>query len=67
MYLCPCDDTGFTGPIKSTFTTWNGNSVRDTGVRNYRLHLATGRTRDDIEKRIWQRERRKARNGRERG
>ncbi|GFV18251.1 hypothetical protein TNCV_1208811, partial [Trichonephila clavipes] len=23
-------------------------------VRNYRLHLATGRTRDDIEKRIWQ-------------
>ncbi|GFW25926.1 hypothetical protein TNCV_1328821 [Trichonephila clavipes] len=21
MYLCPCDDTGSTGPIKSTFTT----------------------------------------------
>ncbi|GFX82660.1 hypothetical protein TNCV_1193351 [Trichonephila clavipes] len=32
MYLCPCDDTGSTGPIKSTFTTWNGNSGRDTGV-----------------------------------
>ncbi|GFX50510.1 hypothetical protein TNCV_614391 [Trichonephila clavipes] len=32
MYLCPCDDTESTGPIKSTFSTWNGNSVRDTGV-----------------------------------
>ncbi|GFU70797.1 hypothetical protein TNCV_1575491 [Trichonephila clavipes] len=31
MYLCPCD-TGSTGPIKSTFTTWNGNSGRDTGA-----------------------------------
>ncbi|GFU34646.1 hypothetical protein TNCV_1993631 [Trichonephila clavipes] len=28
-------------------------------VRNSCLHLATGRTRDDIEKRIWQRRRRK--------
>ncbi|GFU82717.1 hypothetical protein TNCV_265141 [Trichonephila clavipes] len=28
-------------------------------VRNYCLHLATGRTRDEIEKRIWQRERKK--------
>ncbi|GFU18853.1 retrovirus-related Pol polyprotein from transposon opus [Trichonephila clavipes] len=27
-------------------------------VRNSCLHLATGRTRDDIEKRIWQRRRR---------
>ncbi|GFU56254.1 hypothetical protein TNCV_713081 [Trichonephila clavipes] len=37
-------------------------------VRNRCLHLATGRTRDDIKKRIWQRRRRgeKARNGRER-
>ncbi|GFV03273.1 hypothetical protein TNCV_4018701 [Trichonephila clavipes] len=34
-------------------------------VRNYCLHLATGRTRDDIEKRIWQRRREKGRNGRE--
>ncbi|GFW58121.1 hypothetical protein TNCV_2742671 [Trichonephila clavipes] len=32
MYLCPWDDTGSTGPIKSTFTTWNGNSGRDIGV-----------------------------------
>ncbi|GFX49141.1 retrovirus-related Pol polyprotein from transposon 412 [Trichonephila clavipes] len=29
-------------------------------VRNSCLHLATGRTRDDIEKRIWQRRRRKS-------
>ncbi|GFS55148.1 hypothetical protein TNCV_4799031 [Trichonephila clavipes] len=28
-------------------------------VRNSCLHLATGRTRDDMEKRIWQRRRRK--------
>ncbi|GFW61893.1 retrovirus-related Pol polyprotein from transposon opus [Trichonephila clavipes] len=28
-------------------------------IRNSCLHLATGRTRDDIEKRIWQRRRRK--------
>ncbi|GFV18796.1 retrovirus-related Pol polyprotein from transposon opus [Trichonephila clavipes] len=37
-------------------------------VRNYCLHLATGRTRDDIEKRILQRQRRKekGRNGGER-
>ncbi|GFX76856.1 hypothetical protein TNCV_3278911 [Trichonephila clavipes] len=33
-------------------------------VRSLGLHLATGRTRDDIEKRIWQRQRReKGRNG----
>ncbi|GFY29786.1 pro-Pol polyprotein [Trichonephila clavipes] len=32
-------------------------------VRNRCLHLATGRTRDDIERRIWQRQRRKGRNG----
>ncbi|GFT44924.1 hypothetical protein TNCV_1241561 [Trichonephila clavipes] len=32
------------------------------------LHLATGRTRDEIEKRIWQRrEKEKGRNGREEG
>ncbi|GFV69242.1 hypothetical protein TNCV_3861651 [Trichonephila clavipes] len=36
-------------------------------VRNRCLHLATGRTRDDIEKRIWQRRRRKARNERGKG
>ncbi|GFU47594.1 hypothetical protein TNCV_2443161 [Trichonephila clavipes] len=32
MYLYPWEDTGSTGPIKSTFTTWNDNSGRDTGV-----------------------------------
>ncbi|GFX53215.1 hypothetical protein TNCV_362101 [Trichonephila clavipes] len=32
MYLCPCDDTGSAGPIKSMFTTCNGYSGRDTGV-----------------------------------
>ncbi|GFV80516.1 hypothetical protein TNCV_2150501 [Trichonephila clavipes] len=33
-------------------------------VRNYCLHLATGRTRDEIEKRIWQRQKgKKGRNG----
>ncbi|GFT44922.1 retrovirus-related Pol polyprotein from transposon opus [Trichonephila clavipes] len=37
-------------------------------VRNSCLHLATGRTRDEIEKRIWQRrEKEKGRNGREEG
>ncbi|GFX96013.1 retrovirus-related Pol polyprotein from transposon opus [Trichonephila clavipes] len=37
-------------------------------VRSRCLHLATGRTRDDIEKKIWQRQRRKGgRNGEERG
>ncbi|GFU16237.1 mariner transposase [Trichonephila clavipes] len=34
-------------------------------VRNRCLHLATGRTRDDIERRIWQRQRRKGGNGEE--
>ncbi|GFX56541.1 transcriptional regulator ATRX [Trichonephila clavipes] len=33
-------------------------------VRNRCLHLATGQTRDDIEGRIWQRQRNKGRNGR---
>ncbi|GFY29183.1 hypothetical protein TNCV_4723111 [Trichonephila clavipes] len=33
--------------------------LRDAIVRNRCLHLATGRTRDDIEKRIWQGQRRK--------
>ncbi|GFV78999.1 hypothetical protein TNCV_4347581 [Trichonephila clavipes] len=32
MYLCPYDDTESTGPIRSTITTWNGNSGRDTVV-----------------------------------
>ncbi|GFX45183.1 retrovirus-related Pol polyprotein from transposon opus [Trichonephila clavipes] len=36
-------------------------------VRNRCLHLATGRTRDDIEKRIWQRRGKKARNERGEG
>ncbi|GFW71089.1 retrovirus-related Pol polyprotein from transposon 412 [Trichonephila clavipes] len=40
---------------------------KKTGVRNYCLHLATGRTRDDIEKRIWQRRRRKSSEREERG
>ncbi|GFW04710.1 poly polymerase [Trichonephila clavipes] len=35
-------------------------------VRNRCLHLATGRTRDDIKRRIWQGQRRKGRNGGER-
>ncbi|GFY29788.1 hypothetical protein TNCV_1813651 [Trichonephila clavipes] len=38
---------------------FNGRAI----VRNRCLHLATGRTRDDIERRIWQRQRRKGRNG----
>ncbi|GFU86963.1 hypothetical protein TNCV_2825471 [Trichonephila clavipes] len=42
------------------FETYNMDAVRSSC-----LHLATGRTRDDIEKRIWQRRRRKGRNGRE--
>ncbi|GFW29770.1 retrovirus-related Pol polyprotein from transposon opus [Trichonephila clavipes] len=35
-------------------------------VRNRCLHLETGRTRDDIKRRIWQGQRRKGRNGGER-
>ncbi|GFX82053.1 hypothetical protein TNCV_397831 [Trichonephila clavipes] len=37
--------------------------IFNSGVRNRCLHLATGRTRDDIKSRIWQGQRRKGRNG----
>ncbi|GFX93215.1 uncharacterized protein TNCV_4760941 [Trichonephila clavipes] len=45
--------------IKNIFTLHNYRGLAKRLVRNSCLHLATGRTRDDIEKRIWQRRRRK--------
>ncbi|GFW16524.1 hypothetical protein TNCV_2351481 [Trichonephila clavipes] len=48
----------FIRPIPTTNKNYNHI------VRNRCLHLATGRTRDDIKRRIWQRQRRKGRNGR---
>ncbi|GFU66264.1 uncharacterized protein TNCV_1817611, partial [Trichonephila clavipes] len=45
------------GKAVSTFRTL------ELPVRNRCLHLATGRTRDDIEGRIWQRERKKVGTG----
>ncbi|GFX28416.1 hypothetical protein TNCV_1152251 [Trichonephila clavipes] len=42
------------------------NRLTDKFVRNRCLHLATGRTRDDIEKRIWQRREKKVGTGKKR-
>ncbi|GFX59337.1 hypothetical protein TNCV_4632951 [Trichonephila clavipes] len=63
--LCRLDPP-FSGPM-SIFLQYR-NFVASFSiqlVRNSCLHLATGRTRDDIEKRIWQRRRKRGRNGRE--